>query len=239
MPIIAQNSKNLSNLSLDDPWYNMSKKVEFFDSLKNAPNLTRLTLARMFQLGITSLSDYLRSSDGKEYELSSVTELNLSGYSDSAPQNNLRDLKGIDCFKNLQKFTLNCTSEILDISEIKKCTDLKNVSLAYCNIQSLNGLEDLNNLTKLTLNNNNISNLKSLENLTNLTELNLENNAISDTATYTDTDGSIKTINNINLLANLNKSKNGKLERLYLSGNDNIINWSPLSSLTWSAKSGW
>ena len=40
-------------------------------------------------------------------------------------------------------------------------------------------------------------------------ELNLENNTISDTATYTDTDGSVKTVNNINILANLNKnSKN-------------------------------
>ena len=215
----------------------MSKKKDFFDSLKNAPNLTKLTLSRMCNLGITSFADYLKSSDGKEYELSSVIELNLSGYSDSVPQNNVRDLKGIDCFKNLQTFTLNCTSEILDISEIKKCTNLKNVSLAHCNIQAISGLEFLNNLTTLKLNNNNISNLKPLENLTNLTELNLENNAISDTATYTD--GSVKTVNNINILANLNKNKNGKLEKLYLYGNNNIVNWSPLSSLTWSAKSGW
>ena len=109
--------------------------------------------------------------------------------------------------------------------------------MAHCNIQAISGLEFLNNLTTLKLNNNNISNLKPLENLTNLTELNLENNAISDTATYTD--GSVKTVNNINILANLNKNKNGKLEKLYLYGNNNIVNWSPLSSLTWSAKSGW
>jgi internalin A len=127
----------------------------------------------------------------------------------------------------------------LDISAIKNCTKLTKVYLNNANIQSISGLEFLNNLQELILKNNNISNLKPLENLTNLTKLNLENNAISDTATYTDTDGSVKTINNINLLANLNKSKNGKLEKLYLSGNDNIINWSPLSSLTWSAKSGW
>ena len=111
--------------------------------------------------------------------------------------------------------------------------------MAHCNIQAISGLEFLNNLTTLKLNNNNISNLKPLENLTNLTELNLENNTISDTATYTDTDGSVKTVNNINILANLNKNRSGKLERLYLSGNNNIVNWSPLSSLTWSAKSGW
>ena len=237
VPIIAENSNDLTEVFVFLPWYDMSKKKDFFDSLKNAPNLTKLTLSRMCNLGITSFADYLKSSDGKEYELSSVIELNLSGYSDSVPQNNVRDLKGIDCFKNLQTFTLNCTSEILDISEIKKCTNLKNVSLAHCNIQAISGLEFLNNLTTLKLNNNNISNLKPLENLTNLTELNLENNAISDTATYTD--GSVKTVNNINILANLNKNKNGKLEKLYLYGNNNIVNWSPLSSLTWSAKSGW
>ncbi len=46
-----------------------------------------------------------------------------------------------------------------------------------------------------------------------------------------------KTYNNLEILANLNKD--GKLKKLYLSGNDNIINWSPLSSLKWDAKSGW
>ena len=67
--------------------------------------------------------------------------------------------------------------------------------------------------------------------------LNLNNNAISDTASYIDSEGKTKTYNNLEILANLNK--NGKLKKLYLSGNDNIVNWTPLSSLNWTAKSGW
>ena len=76
-----------------------------------------------------------------------------------------------------------------------------------------------------------------MENLKKLESLNLSNNTISDTFSYVDSDGNTKTYNNLEILANLNKD--GKLKKLYLSGNDNIINWSPLSSLKWDAKSGW
>ena len=132
---------------------------------------------------------------------------------------------------------MNFTSRILDISTIKECTTLKNVTLGNAHIQSINGIESLSNLQTLTLNDNNISSLKPLENLKNLEELNLSNNTISDTSSYIDSDGSTKTYNNLEILANLNK--NGKLKKLYLSGNDNIINWSLLSSLKWTDKSGW
>ena len=70
-----------------------------------------------------------------------------------------------------------------------------------------------------------------------LESLNLSNNTISDTFSYVDSDGSTKTYNNLEILANLNKT--GNLKKLYLKGNDNIINWSPLSSLKWTGKSGW
>ena len=239
IPIIAENSNKLTNIIVAIPEKDMSKKIEFFASLKNATNLKKLVLERLINLKVTSFEDYLKDKDGNKYELPSVTSLDISGYNSQSTESIISNLKGIEQFTNLEKLTMYYTRKILDISAISQCDKLKNVSLAYCNIQSLNGLEYLNNLTKLTLNNNNISNLKPLENLTNLTELNLENNTISDTATYTDTDGSVKTVNNINILANLNKNRSGKLERLYLSGNNNIVNWSPLSSLTWSAKSGW
>ena len=239
IPIVAENSNQLTTLKLAVPEKDMERKKEFFASLKNAPNLKKLSLERLINLKVTSFEDFLKDNDGKKYELPSVIDLDISGYNSKFTESIISNLNGIEQFINLEKLTMYYTRKILDISAISQCDKLKNVSLAYCNIQSLNGLESLNNLTKLTLNNNNISNLKPLENLTNLTELNLENNAISDKATYTDTDGSIKTVNNLNILATLNKSKNGKLEKLYLSGNDNIVDWSPLSSLTWSAKSGW
>lgn len=211
---------------------NMSKKNEFFDSIKNAENLTSLTLRRLSNLNISDLSEYLK------YELPSITYLDLTGYSGSFPQNLLKNLNGIEKFTGLKTLTMNYTSEILNISAIRNCPTLENVTLGYCNIQSLNEIEGLTNLQNLTLNNNNITSLKPLENLKNLTSLNLENNAIADTSSYIDTDGTTKTYRNLDILAGLHTSNGGKLTNLYLSGNDNIIDYSPVSGLNWSNKSG-
>lgn len=210
----------------------MSKKLDFFDSLKNAKNLNSLFLRRTHNLKLSSLSDYLKQ------ELPSITYLDLSGYSVTNSQNILKDLKGIEMFTGLKTLKLNYTSTNLDISAIRNCFTLENVDLAYSNIQSLRGIEDLSNLRILTLNNNNITSLKPLENLKNLTSLNLQNNAISDTSSYIDTDGSTKTYRNLDILAGLHTSNGGKLTSLYLSGNGNIIDFSPVSSLNWTNKSG-
>ena len=210
----------------------MEIKEEFFDSLKNASNLDSLRLDRLSNLKFSSLSDYL------DDKLPSVTKLFLSGLSLESPQNILENLNGIELFTSLKTLEINYTSKILDISAIKDCPTLTSVTLGYCNIQSLSGIEGLINLQTLNLNNNNITNLKPLENLKNLTSLNLQNNAISDTSSYVDTDGSTKAYRNLDILAGLHTSKGGKLTSLYLSGNDNIIDYSPVSSLTWSDKSG-
>ena len=237
IPILAKESTNLTKLKVRVPKYKMIKRFELFDSLKNANNLTSLELARLTCLDVTSLSEYLKDSNGNKLELPSVTSLDISGLNQTSPQSILSDLKGLECFTNLQALIVKFTSKILDISAIKECTTLKYVNIGYAHIQSLNGLENLSDLRTLILNDNNISSLKPLENLKNLEELNLSNNAISDTSSYVDSDGSTKTYNNLEILVNLNK--NGKLKKLYLAGNDNIINWSPLSSLKWTDKSGW
>lgn len=210
----------------------MELKEEFFDSLKNASNLDSLRLDRLSNLKFSSLSDYL------DDKLPSVTKLFLSGLSLESPQNILENLNGIELFTSLKTLEINYTSKILDISAIKDCPTLTSVTLGYCNIQSLSGIEGLINLQTLNLNNNNITSLKQLENLKNLTSLNLENNAISDTSSYIDTDGITKTYRNLDILAGLHTSRGGKLTTLKLAGNDNIIDYLPVSSLTWSNKSG-
>ena len=48
-------------------------------------------------------------------------------------------------------------------------------------------------------------------------------------------DGSTKTEKTLEIFANLNKME---LENLYLSGNTGIVDWSIVSSLKWSGKSG-
>ena len=230
IPIISENSEFLTEISIAFPKADMNLKKEFFSSLVNAKNLRYLTIMRMKNLCITSLSDYIT------IELPSVTSLNIGGADYADRQNLLKDLKGIEKFSHLKSLNVSYNNK-LDISAIKNCIELKEVNLGFANIQSISGIENLSALTKIDLRNNNISNLKPLENLKNLEELNLSNNTISDTSSYVDSDGSTKTYNNLEILANLNK--NGKLKILYLSGNDNIINWSPLSSLKWTDKSGW
>ena len=233
IPIIAKESNSLNSLSVSIPPKNLILVKDFYNSLSNAVNLNYLAVKRSENLKIKKISDFVYDT------LLSVKTLDLSGGEINYPQNIIDSLDGIEKVSNLKNLYLSTTSGILNIDAIKNCNNLEKIDISNANVQSISSLISLNNLKILNLNNNNINNLKSLENLTNLTELNLENNAISDTATYTDTDGSVKTVNNINILTNLNKNKNGRLEKLYLSGNDNIVDWAPLSSLTWTAKSGW
>ena len=211
----------------------MSLKENFFYSLNNAVNIEKLSLRLLKRIEFTSLSTYLKN------ELPSVNQLVLDGTLSSSDSTSLlKDLKGIELFTGLKKLQINYTSANLDISAIKNCPTLEEVTLGYCNINSLNGIEGLTNLKTLNINNNNITALKPLENLKNLTTLNLENNAIADTASYVDTDGSTKTYRNLDILANLNSKRNGKLTILKLAGNNNIIDYSPVSSLNWNNKSG-
>ena len=232
LPIISENSNDLTSIRFTgNQNEEMSLKDQFFYNLKNAQNLKELHLRRLESLRISSLSTNLI------YELPSVTTLDLSGFEVSNPASMLKDLKGIELFTGLETLTMNYTNQILDISAIKNCPTLEEVTLGYCNIQSLNGIEGLTNLKTLNINNNNITALKPLENLKNLTSLNLENNAIADTSSYVE-NGETKTYRNLDILAGLHTSKGGKLTTLYLVGNDNIIDYSPVSSLNWSNKSG-
>ena len=231
LPVVTEDSTNLRTLSVShvigiDRW-----KSKFFPNLKNATNLKSLSMTRLYNLNFYKISDYIID------EMPSVATLIISGSTPSNRQSELNSLDGIEKFPNLKSLYANMTNNILDISAIKNCTQLSYAQLRYANIQSLNGLENLTSLQELYMTSNNISSLKPLENLTNLQVLELNNNVISDTSAYTDTDGSTKRYNNLDILANLNK--NGKLKTLYLEGNDNIIDWSPLSKLSWENKSGW
>ena len=227
MPIIDVNSDNLVDVGLENPQRGLNMEA-FIVSLKNAKNLKKLSITRDW---ITSISKYL------EDELPSIKTLILGANNGSNVNNSLEDLSGIEKMKNLEELNVFNTTKSLNVEKIGKCEKLKYINLRNCNIKDISGLEFLNNSIQIILSNNNISSLKPLENLNNLTELNLENNTISDTASYIDSNGNVKTYNNLEILANLNK--NGKLKKLYLSGNDNIVNWTPLSSLNWTEKSGW
>lgn len=232
IPIFQENSSLIKEIHIVfASERDIALKQELFDSLKNATNLQTIIMRRPSGIGFTSLSKFLKD------ELPSVKIFDLEGATPTAPGNILQDLNGIEKFSNLTNLIVRYTSSNLNIESIEKCKKLQNLTLSYCHISSIEALKGLSNLQSLVLNNNSISSLKPLENLTELGVLNLENNVISDSSIYIDTDGSTKRYNNLDILANLNKK--GKLKKLYLAENDNIINWTPLSQLNWKSKSGW
>ena len=229
MPIISDGAESLNSLHLDSPVAN--KVSEFFNSLKNAKNLKSLTLKRLKGINISSLSMYLKD------ELPSITTLDLSD--DTVTQTNIiKDLKGIELFTGLKTLKLYHTSEILDISAIKNCPTLTDVSLTYCNIQSLSGIEALTNLTTLNLNENKLTDIKKLEKLKNLETLELEENTLYDNFQTKNEAGEISTYRTLEIIRNLHPSNMGKLKNIYLAGNSNITDWSLINNLSWTGKSG-
>ena len=104
----------------------------------------------------------------------------------------------------------------------------------YHFIKIIYDLKPLTNLTKLEQINlyyNSVSNLTGLENLVNLTTLTLSNNAITNTVV---TENGV--VNNLQILADLNKNK---LRKLYLS-NNKIDDFTILENITnWEDKGGW
>ncbi len=70
--------------------------------------------------------------------------------------------------------------------------------------------------------------------MASLASLTLVNNGLYNIASYLDEGNVQKTVNNIDILVNLNKT--GSLRTLKLSGNKGITEFSKLQSLTWTEK---
>ena len=109
------------------------------------------------------------------------------------------------------------------------------IEIVNSKLVDLTTLKAKTNVTYLNLSRNSISSCIPLKDLTNLTYLNLQNNAITDVSWENGV-----SYNNLKILADLNKNsgKGGKLEKLYLSGNSGIADFSPVKSLSWAARSG-
>ena len=133
--------------------------------------------------------------------------------------------------KELYIYSINLS----DISEISKLNSLEKLDLHNNKISDISPLENLTNLKYLKLNKNSISNLYYLRNMNILEELDLSSNAIYDTANFVE-DGSTVTINNLQILSELNKS--GNLNKLNLSNNNGIIDYSPINKLDWEERVG-
>lgn len=128
------------------------------------------------------------------------------------------------------------TNTVKKMSGIENLVNLENITVNLPYLNYIDNFSSLVNVKTLNLSNCQISSLKALENLKSLTTLYLENNCIYDTSSYDD-NGNIITYNNLEILANLNRT--GCLKSVFLEGNNGIIDWSPISDLKWNEYSGW
>ena len=94
------------------------------------------------------------------------------------------------------------------------------------------------NINKIILQSNKIASLHGLENLKQLNSLELQNNCLQDIIQYTDENNEIQTVRNLSIVKNLNKNNGGKLDKLLLSGNSNLTDFSEIKNLSWLSKNG-
>lgn len=239
--IIIPNS--LEEINSEDPnldytnHYNL-KKIRF--SWSGCTNTsfnnmcTQLASSDKLQsIEFSSLSNKIDFSPIKN--LKDTTLQNFSLYGNTGlDKYQLDSIEGIEEITSLKNINIDWTT-LTNMPDLSNLTNLETIKITNSSIKDLTPIANCTNLKEINFNNNNISNVKTLENMSNLTTLRLENNSLFDTYSFVAEDGSTKTEKTLEIFANLNKMK---LENLYLSGNTGIVDWSIVSSLKWSGKSG-
>ena len=239
--IIIPNS--LEEINSEDPnfdytnHYNL-KKIRFsWNGCTNTSfnNMcTQLASSDKLQsIEFSSLSNKIDFSPIKNLKDTTLQSFNLYGNT-SLDKYQLDSIEGIEEITSLKNINIAWTT-LTSMPDLSDLTNLETIKITNCSIKDLNSIANCTNIKEINFNNNNISNVKTLENMSNLTTLRLENNSLFDTYSFVAEDGSTKTEKTLEIFANLNKMK---LENLYLSGNTGIVDWSIVSSLKWSGKSG-
>ena len=235
---------------------NITQEIQkrLFQELANNKNLNNVDLRAINGVNTLEGIEILKSTN--------IETLNVSGAYNTGWTTPLRapltNIDGIGELKTLKTLTMNYT-KVTNLDALEGCTNLENLTAQYGQLNNISGianctnlkilnfsgnstiqhssiydLKPLTNLTKLEQINlyyNSVSNLTGLENLVNLTTLTLSNNAITNTVV---TENGV--VNNLQILADLNKSK---LRKLYLS-NNKIDDFTILKNITnWEDKSGW
>ena len=239
--IIIPNS--LEEINSEDPnfdytnHYNL-KKIRFsWNGCTNTSfnNMcTQLASSDKLQsIEFSSLSNKIDFSPIKNLKDTTLQSFNLYGNT-SLDKYQLDSIEGIEEITSLKNINIAWTT-LTSMPDLSNLTNLETIKITNSSIKDLTPIANCTNIKEINFNNNNISNVKTLENMSNLTTLRLENNSLFDTYSFVAEDGSTKTEKTLEIFANLNKMK---LENLYLSGNTGIVDWSIVSSLKWSGKSG-
>ena len=217
-------------------YYQSANGFIVYPNLSNLPNLRsiRIQASGLNFDGYKKIFSELSGNESlEEFYDNEYGEYGVTAIPDNI---NLPNLKILD----LQYWAGSIATQSLDLSGFYNCNlpKLQKLYLRGQAIKSLAGIENLTSLEYLALQENKLTSLKELENLKKLQILNLENNTIYDNFQEKDENGNLNFHKNLEIIKNLHTSKGGKLEKIYLNGNNNITDWSIISKLKWTDKSG-
>ncbi|MEJ8751476.1 cell wall-binding repeat-containing protein [Lagierella sp. ICN-221743] len=210
--------KNLETLELDDQY--LAESGQYLTDISPLKDLTKLKKLVLKNNKIEDLSAI--------GSLTELEELNLYG------NRGIKSIAGFENLKKLKKLLLNRTGGITDISPLKECKDLEELSIQSNKISSIEALKDHEKLTLLDISGNKqITDLSPLEKSTKLTRLLANGNKIE----------SLDSLKNLTELKEIHVSENkikdlsplGKLvnlEDLDISNNPDIESLEVLKKLT-------
>lgn len=182
---------------------------------------------------LLELADYLKKCTNLEYiRLGNVTWAGATSRTTVSSLANLSKLSGLEHLNKLELWQINLTDK--DYSYVKNLTHLNNFYMVYCNASDVSWISSLTGLTECTISSCLVnSGIKAFEQLKSLQYLNLQYNSLYDLSEYQGTSYSC-----CETFASLHPSKGGSLVELYLAGNTNMKDFSKVSSLSWTKKSG-
>ena len=233
LKITFSKGTNLKLLSINELANNSQKVVDTLNSIINTGTSIEKLKFTAFKsqnpLLEVNLLEYLSKIDinelyfsYSEYNGIISNPYNLGKYIEQGYwKNKLLNLKVVSF--------LGCDSADFGITSLEFLKDNIELNSLYITNNKITDISAIQNLTKLkniNFNKNSISSLKGIENLLNLEKLNVANNSLYDTYSYQDG----TTLNNIDIIKNLNKT--GNLKDIYISGNE-IQNFGELDKLSW------
>jgi len=219
----------MDTISLYNAYGSSSQLVNVFSSFASLDSLNSLTVDRWY---IDDLSIFAVLND------ISLTSLTFSNAGNVAKCVRFSSISGLENLKELKSLSVSYNLELSDLSGFANLDSLESVKITRCSkLSNIAGIEFLSKLKALSLYGCNVSSLKGIENLISLESLNVENNCLTDLGAYYDS-GTTISYNNLELIAGLNYRNGGSLKELYLTGNNGIIDFSPISNLSWTKKSG-
>ena len=198
---------------------------------ENCPNLKKIRTDNSYDISDLSMLENAKFSQTLEF-------LHLRKSNNNGSLNaKVSSIKGLKNYTNLKEIIIERGS-VSDLSGVETMQSLVSLCLPQNKVTSLEALKNNINLQKLQLTDNRVYSLHGLENLKQLNYLDLQNNCLQDIIQYTDENNEIQTVRNLNIVKNLNKNNGGKLDKLLLSGNSNLTDFSEIKNLSWSSKNG-